>query len=75
MSKNYLEKRKNGNGKTAKSQKSFSKSKKGFPYGSFIDENYLNSYKKKYFLLLIKNIAKFTLGRIKFLEISPNFKY
>lgn len=54
--------------------KSFSKSKKGFPYGSFIDENYLNSYKKKYFLLLIKNIAKFTLARIKFLEISPNFK-
>ena len=54
--------------------KSFSKNKKGFPRGSFIDENYLNSYKKKYFPLLIKNIAKFVLGRLKFEEIPPNFK-
>ena len=54
--------------------KSFSKNKKGFPDGSFIDENYLSSYKKKYFLLLFKNFAKFVLFRIKFTEISPNFK-
>ena len=54
--------------------KSFSKNKKSFPDYSFIDENYLNGYKKKYFLKLFKNFVKFSLGRLKFVEISPNFK-